>query len=166
MGTTAVNQDDGSWSIRGEKQWISFGDHDLSERIGHCLLARTADAKGLSLFLVPDSSDGRRNAITGRRLEEKMGLHASPTCALGFEGARGLLLGEEGRGLAQMFVMITNMRMSVGAMGLGIASGAADVALAYAHERRQGGRGRAPVAIIEHADVQRQLLSMHARVEL
>lgn len=164
--TIALPQPDGSWRITGEKQWISFGDHDLSERIGHCLLARTPDAKGLSLFLVPDSIDGERNGIAVRRIEEKLGLHSSPTCALGFEDARGVLLGEEGRGLAQMFVMITNMRMSVGAMGLGIASGAADVALAYAQERKQGGRGPVAMPIIEHADVQRQLLSMHARVEL
>ena len=163
--TTAVKADDGAWRITGEKQWISFGDHDLGDMIGHCLLARTAGAKGLSLFLVPDRVDGERNGVVTRRIEEKMGLHLSPTCALGFENSRGVLLGEEGRGLAQMFVMIMNMRMSVGTMGLAIASGAADVALAYARERKQGGAPQ-PVAIIEHADVKRQVLSLHARVEL
>jgi 3-(methylthio)propanoyl-CoA dehydrogenase len=121
--TQAEPNPDGSWSVTGEKCWISFGDHDLTSRIGHCLLARTpgaaAGGAGLSLFLVPDSIDGPdgasvRNAIHIRRIEEKMGLHASPTCALGFEGARAVMLGSEGRGLAQMFVMITNMRLSTG----------------------------------------------------
>ncbi len=164
--TVAVPDGGGRWRITGEKQWISFGDHDVSNKIGHCLLARTRGAKGLSLFLVPDRIQSERNGVIVRRIEAKMGLHLSPTCALGFEGAIGILLGEEGRGLAQMFVMITNMRMATAAMGLGIASGAADIALAYAHERLQGGSGPRPVAIIEHPDVQRQLLSIHARVEL
>jgi 3-(methylthio)propanoyl-CoA dehydrogenase len=172
--TRAVPNPDGSWSITGEKCWISFGDHDLTSRIGHCLLARTSGAApggaGLSLFLVPDSIDGPdgspvRNAVQVRRIEEKMGLHASPTCALGFEGARGVMLGSEGRGLAQMFVMITNMRLSTGVQGLGIAGACADLAMAYAHERRQGGPSDAPVLIADHADVQRELLDMAARVE-
>lgn len=162
---------DGSWSITGEKCWISYGDHDLTVRIGHCVLARmpgaAAGGAGLSLFLVPSVlDDGTRNAVHVRRIEEKLGLHGSPTCALGFEGAHGWLLGTEGRGLAQMFVMITNMRLSVGVQGLGIASAAADVALAYARERRQGGPVDAPVPIADHADVQRQLLGQVARVEV
>lgn len=165
MRSRATANPDGSWSITGEKQWISFGDHDLAPRIGHCILAKTATADGLSLFLAPDSIGGVRQPIVVRRLEEKMGLHASPTCALGFEGATAWLIGAEGRGLQQMFVMITNMRLATGAQGLGIASGAADTALRYAAERRQGGRGAAPVAIHEHADVQRMLLDMAARVE-
>jgi alkylation response protein AidB-like acyl-CoA dehydrogenase len=161
MTTTARPNDDGTWSITGEKQWISFGNHDLTDQIGHCLLARTQGAKGLSLFLVPDRIDGQQNGVFVRSLERKLGLHLSPTCAMGFEDARGHLLGEEGRGLAQMFVMIANMRMSVGAMGLGMASGAADVALSYARERVQGGS-----AIIAHADVERQLLDQQTSVEL
>jgi alkylation response protein AidB-like acyl-CoA dehydrogenase len=161
MTTTARPNDDGTWSITGEKQWISFGNHDLTDQIGHCLLARTQGAKGLSLFLVPDRIDGQQNSVFVRSLERKLGLHLSPTCAMGFEDARGHLLGEEGRGLAQMFVMIANMRMSVGAMGLGMASGAADVALSYARERVQGGS-----AIIAHADVERQLLDQQTSVEL
>ena len=165
MRTRAVPNDDGSWSISGEKQWISFGDHDLAPRIGHCILAKTATSDGLSLFLLPDTVDGARQPIFVRRLEEKMGLHASPTCALGFEGAKAWLIGEEGRGLQQMFVMITNMRLATGAQGLGIAAGAADVALQYASERKQGGRGPVPVTIDNHADVQRMLLDMAARVE-
>lgn len=165
LRTTATPRQDGGWSIRGEKQWISFGDHDLTKRIGHCLLARTATAKGLSLFLVPDRIDGERNGVHVWRIEEKMGLHASPTCALGFEDARGWLIGSEGNGLRQMFTMITNMRLATGAQGLGIASGAADLALEYAGTRLQGGDGPKPVAIIRHADVQRMLLEMMARVE-
>ncbi|CCD92425.1 putative acyl-CoA dehydrogenase [Bradyrhizobium sp. ORS 375] len=163
--TKAVPRSDGRWSITGEKQWISFGGHDLTDRIVHCLLARTEGAKGLSLFLVPDRIDGAANGVIVRKLEHKLGLHLSPTCAMGFEDATGHLLGEEGRGLAQMFVMITNMRMAVGAMGLGIASAAADVALAYARQRLQGGAGPQPSPIIDHADVQRMLLSMQAGVE-
>jgi alkylation response protein AidB-like acyl-CoA dehydrogenase len=165
MRSRAEPNDDGSWSITGEKQWISFGDHDLAPRIGHCILAKTATSDGLSLFLLPDTIHGERQPIFVRRLEEKMGLHASPTCAMGFEGAKAWLIGQEGRGLQQMFVMITNMRLATGAQGLGIAAGAADVALQYASERKQGGRGPSPVTIDTHADVQRMLLDMAARVE-
>ncbi len=102
-----------------------------------------------------------------RRIEEKLGLHGSPTCALGFEGARGRLIGSVGRGLAQMFTMIAAMRLMVSVQGVGIASGAADVALAYAEERRQGGPAdKPPVPIAEHADVQRMLLGMESRVQV
>ena len=171
LRTTARPLDGRRFLVTGEKIWISFGDHDLTPRIGHCLLARTPGAEGLSLFLVPDRIDGadgttRRNNVVVRRIEEKLGLHASPTCAMGFEEAEGWLIGTEGRGLAQMFVMITNMRLSVGTQGLGIATGAADAATRYAAERLQGGAADAPVAIIEHADVQRMLAGMHARVEV
>jgi len=105
--------------------------------------------------------DGSRNQIAVRRLEHKLGLHGSPTCALGFEGATGWLLGEAGRGLAQLFVMIANMRLAVGAMGLGIASAAADVAMGYAAERKQGGKPD-PLPINQHTDVQLQLLDLLA----
>jgi alkylation response protein AidB-like acyl-CoA dehydrogenase len=159
--TRATPNVDGSWSVTGEKCWISYGDHDLTDQIGHVVLAQTTDAEGKrrpSLFLVPARlPDGSRNAVAVRRLEHKLGLHGSPTCALGFEGATGWLLGEAGRGLANLFVMIANMRLAVGAMGLGIASAAADVALAYAAERKQGGKPE-PVTINNHADVQLQLL--------
>ena len=169
LRTTAQPADDGAWSITGEKMWISFGDHGLTPRIGHCLLARSP--KGLSLFLTPSTLPGKdgamaANAIVVRRVEEKLGLHGSPTCALGFEGATGWLIGEEGRGLQQLFVMITNMRLSAGVQGLGLAAAALDVAMAYAGERRQGGPASAPaVPINQHADVQRMLLEMTARVE-
>ncbi len=104
--------------------------------------------------------------MVARRLEEKLGLHGSPTCAMGFEGARAILIGTEGRGLAQLFTMIATMRLMVSVQGLAIASGAADVALAYAEERRQGGRPDAPpVPIVQHADVQRMLAGVASRVE-
>ena len=170
--TLASPRPDGDWEITGEKIWISYGDHDLTDRIGHCLLARTPDAApggaGLSLFLVPDTlDDGSRNAIVVRRIEDKLGLHGSPTCSLGFEGARGRLIGTVGRGLAQMFTMIAAMRLMVSVQGVGIASGAADIALAYAEERRQGGPADAPaVPIAEHADVRRMLLGMQSRVQV
>jgi alkylation response protein AidB-like acyl-CoA dehydrogenase len=96
MRTTATPDEDGAWRVTGEKNWISFGDHDAAERIGHCLLARTPGARGLSLFLVPDRIDGGGNGVFTRRLEDKLGLHLSPTCALGFERSRAWLLGEEG----------------------------------------------------------------------
>jgi 3-(methylthio)propanoyl-CoA dehydrogenase len=165
MRTKASHVEADVWSITGEKQWISFGDHDLTGDIGHCMLARAQDDAALSLFFVPRLWDGSPNGIVLRRLEEKLGLHLSPTCALGFEGSKGWLLGEQGRGLAQMFVMISNMRLSVGAQGLGIASGAADIALSYANERRQGGTGEKPLPIIQHADVQRQLMDIISDVE-
>lgn len=161
--TRATPNPDGSWSVTGEKCWISFGDQDLTSRIGHFLVAKTDDR--ISLFLVPDRFGDSRNAIAVRRIEEKMGLHLSPTCALGFDGARAILLGEQGRGLQQLFVMIRQMRLATGVMGLGIAGSAFDMAMAYARERRQGGGGPVPVVIAEHADVQRMLLGMAAKVE-
>jgi hypothetical protein len=159
------------WLVTGEKTWITFADQDLAARTGHCVLARTPGGRpggaGLSLFLVPSVlDDGSRNAIVIRRIEEKMGLHGSPTCAVGFEGARARLIGQEGRGLAQLFAMITQMRLSVGVQGLGLASLAAETALAYAAERRQGGPpDQPPRRIDDHADVQRLLLQGQARTE-
>ncbi|MBN8816347.1 MAG: acyl-CoA dehydrogenase family protein [Sphingomonas sp.] len=173
--TSARPRGDGSWAVSGEKMWISFGDQNLTARIGHCLLARTPGAApgpaGLSLFLVPDwlpEPDGspRRNGISVRRIESKLGLHGSPTCALGFDDSTGWLLGTEGRGLAQMFAMITSMRLAVGAQGLGIAAGSADLAMLYARERRQGGGGAVAQPIIEHPDVQRELAGQAATTEI
>lgn len=164
--TTAVPNEDGSWSVSGEKMWISFGDHDLCPRIGHCVVARTEG--GLSLFLVPNIlDDGSPNAIFVRRIEKKLGLHGSPTCQLGLEGAKGWLIGDEGRGLSQLFVMIVNMRLCVGAQGLGLAASAVQTAHDYAAERRQGGPpGASPVTIDSHPDVQRMLLDMTAKLEV
>ncbi len=168
--TRAHRREDGGWAITGEKVWISFGDHDLTARIGHCVLAQTDE--GLSLFLVPsflNKTDGAetRNTITVRRIEEKMGLHGSPTCALGFDEAFGWLVGNAGRGLAQMFVMIRIMRISAGVQGVAGAAAAMDIAFRYALERRQGGAPNAQaVPIIRHPDVQQQLMKMAAGVEV
>ncbi|OEC34421.1 hypothetical protein SAMN05216600_11722 [Pseudomonas cuatrocienegasensis] len=174
--TRATPLEDGAWRIDGEKMWTSFGDNDLVERIGCLLLARTPDAPagsaGLSLFLVPNSlPDGhggwQPNGVFVRRIEEKLGLHGSPTCVMGFEGARAELLGTLNRGLPQLFVMIQNMRTLVAIEGVGIAFGASQVAHAYALERRQGGNPQQPAVVIaEHAEIQRLLLNMHSRVEV
>ncbi len=168
MRTRATQSDDG-WTLTGEKNWISFGDHDLTDAIVHCVLARSDDGSGdrpeISLFLVK-GGNAQSDTVKVRRVEEKLGLHGSPTCAMSFESATGVLIGERGRGLAQMFVMITQMRLAVGVMGLGIAGACSDTALAYAKERRQGGPPGAPVVIAAHADVQRQLLELAARTEL
>ncbi len=161
---------DGEWRISGQKIWISFGDHDMTERIGHCLLARTGDApgtRGLSLFLVPNRIDDQPNGISVDRIEDKMGLHGSPTCALRFDGARGMLIGQQGRGLPELFAMIELMRLLTACQGLGIASASADVAEAYAAERRQGGPPEGtPVPIAEHPDVRRQLHEIRSRTEV
>jgi 3-(methylthio)propanoyl-CoA dehydrogenase len=172
---TAAKQDAaGNWSVSGEKMWISYGDHGLTARIGHIVLARPAGAgpgvRGLSLFLVPSEvdSDGAapvRNSVKVRRVEEKLGLHGSPTCALGFEGSRAYLIGTEGRGVAQLFSMIVAMRLQVGTQGLGFAEASLRAAAAYARERRQGGAWNAPpVPIAVHADVQLTLINIASRI--
>jgi len=169
--TRATRGDDGAWRVTGEKCWISYGDHDLAERIGHCMIARSSTAagvRGLSLFLVPDRrDDGAPNGVTVRRIEEKLGLHGSPTCVLGFEEAQAILIGEEGRGLQTLFHMMLLMRLACAPQGVGVAEAALATALDYAQERRQGGDPSAPpVPIVAHADVQRQLLRMGGRVEV
>lgn len=155
----------GGWRVSGQKIWISFGDHDLRARIGHCLLARTGDApgtRGLSLFLVE-----RGPGVSVERIEEKMGLHGSPTCALRFEDAPARLIGAEGRGLAQLFTMIRHMRLTVACQGLGTALKCLDIATMHAEERRQGGDPKAPpVPINTHPDVRRQLIEMKSRIDL
>lgn len=171
ISTMATPNEDGSYSLTGEKCWISFGGHDLADTIVHCVVARTPNmpngTQGLSLFLVPDRhEDGSSNNVIVRRIEEKMGLHGSPTCSMGFENATGYLLGKEGRGLAQMFVMITNMRLSVGVMGLGVAGAACDSAVNYANERLQGGNGPKPIAINNHIDVRRQILEIVSKTDV
>lgn len=167
---TKANKTAEGWHITGNKCWISFGDHDMSDRIGHCLLARTSGAvgtRGLSLFLVPNIlDDGSSNGITVTGVEEKLGLHGSPTCGLAFDNSYAIPLGIEGRGLPALFTMIEQMRLQTGGQGLGIASGARDVALEYAAERKQGGDPAVPaIPINQHSDVQRQLLSIDTRTE-
>ena len=180
----ATPRDDGSYLIRGTKIYITYGDHDMSDNIVHLVLARTPGApegtKGISLFLVPkflvndDGSLGARNDVACIGLEEKLGIHASPTCVMAFgenDGAVGWLVGAENRGMACMFTMMNNARLHVGLQGVGVAERATQHALAYALERKQG---RAPgagkddneaVAIINHPDVRRMLISMRTMTE-
>ncbi len=165
--TRAVETPSG-WQISGEKIWISYGDHDMATRIGHLLLARTNSqpgVRGLSLFLVPDKlPDGGSNGVSVGRIEEKLGMHASPTCALSFSGAVGHLIGTEGRGLDSLFTMMELMRLQTGAQGLGLALKAESIATAYARDRRQGGTPSAPPPPIDsHGDVRRQLMDLRSR---
>ncbi|MEP3046178.1 MAG: acyl-CoA dehydrogenase family protein [Roseibium sp.] len=160
------------WTLSGEKIFISGGDQNLSEHILHLVLARTSDdgIKGLSLFLCPSQTDdGPRNSVSVTRIEEKMGLHASPTCQLVFDGARAELIGEEGKGLAAMFTMMNHARADVALQGVAHAARTHDIARTYAAERLQGrtADGR-PARLDQHADVQRMLsdidsLTMSAR---
>ena len=181
LRTKAEPLGDGRYKITGQKIFITYGDHDLTDNIVHLVLARLPDAPegtaGISMFLVPkfhvneDGSLGARNDAHCIKLEEKMGLHGSPTCVMvyGDKGeCYGTLLGEEHKGLRNMFVMMNAARLDVGVQGVGIAERAFQRALAYAQERRQG---RAPgvktgpmIPIYEHADVRRMLYSMKALV--
>ncbi len=170
--TKAVSQADGSYALTGTKIFISFGDHDATPQIGHIVLARIEGApegvRGLSLFLVPramveaDGTLGPRNAIAASRIEEKMGIHGSPTCEMRLDGATGYLLGAPERGIQNMFTMINTMRLEVALEGVGIAGAALDKAARYASERIQGGSGGTATAIVEHADIRRSLLRMKA----
>ncbi|MEN3930224.1 acyl-CoA dehydrogenase [Microvirga sp. W0021] len=179
MKTRATPKGDGTYLIKGQKIFISYGDHDLTDNIIHLVLARLPDApagtRGISLFLVPKFlPDGTRNDAHPTSLEHKMGIHGSPTAVMEFgagEGAVGWLIGEENRGLACMFTMMNNARLNVGIEGVGIAERAYQQALAYAKERRQaravGTPKDAPMsAIIEHPDVKRMLLTMKALTQV
>ena len=174
--TTATPRPDGTWALRGQKIFITWGDHDIAENIVHLVLARTPDApegaKGLSLFVVPkylvgaDGSVGERNAVTTRAVEHKLGIHGSPTCALSFEDATGYLVGDLHGGLAGMFVMMNSARVGMGFQATGIADRAYQAAAAYAAERRQGRVLDRPAGtpIAEHPDVRRLLLSMSSQI--
>ncbi len=173
----AEPQADGSYLITGTKIFITYGEHDLTGNIIHLVLARLPDApagtRGISLFLVPkyfvndDGTVGDRNDVKCTGLEEKLGIHGSPTCTLTFGddgGATGWLVGEENRGLACMFTMMNNARLHVGMQGVAIAERATQQAVAFAKERKQGRRPDADgmAAIIEHPDVRRMLMTMKA----
>lgn len=169
--TTARPTAEGHFELTGSKIWISYGDHDVTGNILHLVLARLpgseTGSRGLSLFAVPKLLDGHTNGIHVLRLEHKMGLHASPTCVLEFQQSRGELIGETGRGLQALFVMMNNMRLAVAVQGAAIANAATEQAWSYAAERPQGGHPLSPpVNIIQHADVQRMLLEMTADSEL
>jgi 3-(methylthio)propanoyl-CoA dehydrogenase len=165
---------DGSWRLFGRKLYISWGDHDFTDNIVHLVLARTPDApaglKGISLFLVPKRvpSEGTlvANDIRAISLEHKMGIRASPTCAMVLgerDGARGWLVGGLHEGLACMFTMMNTMRLGVGIHSLGAAERALQLARSHAHDRQQGRTAAGPNRpIIEHPDVRRMLLQMKA----
>jgi 3-(methylthio)propanoyl-CoA dehydrogenase len=167
--TTATAHGEG-WRISGGKIFISGGDQDLTEgRILHLVLARTPGAppgvKGLSLFLCPSVlPDGSRNAVSVVRLEDKMGMHASPTCQMAFDGAVAEIVGAPGEGLRRMFTMMNAERLDVAVQGVGLAEVAVQRSLAYAVERRQGraGTDEGPDPIVRHADVRRMLMTQMA----
>lgn len=142
ISTRALAQADGSYQISGSKIFISSGEHDLSDNIVHLVLARLPDAapgpKGLSLFLVPKLlPDGTRSTVYCERIEEKMGLHGSATCVMRFQAATGWLIGETGRGLNAMFVMMNSARLHVALQGIGLLEAAWQKADAYSRGRRQ-----------------------------
>jgi acyl-CoA dehydrogenase len=178
LRTRAERAADGSYRITGQKIFITYGEHDLTDNIVHLVLARLPDAppgtKGVSLFLVPkflpnpDGSLGERNDARAHSIEHKLGIHASPTCTMVYGdrgGATGFIIGEENHGMACMFTMMNHARLSVALQGVAIAERATQQALAYARERKQG---RAPGVesgaspIIAHPDVKRMLLTMRA----
>jgi len=177
--TRATAQADGSVRVNGSKIFISGGEHDLTPNIVHLVLCRLPDApagpKGLSLALVPKVfPDGARNAVHCERIEEKMGLHGSPTCTMRFDDATGWLVGEPGRGLAAMFVMMNAARLHVALQGIGLLDAAWQKADAYAAERRQmRAPGAAPVSrgteaadlIAEHPAVRRILDTQRAWID-
>jgi alkylation response protein AidB-like acyl-CoA dehydrogenase len=146
--TKATLQADGRYALNGTKIFISGGEHDLTDNIVHLVLARFPDApmgpKGLSLFLVPKFyPDGQRSAVHCDRIEEKMGLHGSPTCVMRFDDALAEIIGEPGKGLNAMFVMMNAARLHVAMQGIGLLDAAWQKADAYAKERRQM---RAPIS--------------------
>ncbi len=182
----ATRNDDGTYRIFGQKIFITYGEHDLTDNIVHLVLARLPDAppgtRGISLFVVPkflvneDGSMGARNDVRCAGIEHKLGIHGSPTCTMVFGdegGATGWLVGEENRGLACMFTMMNNARLAVGIQGLGVAEAAYQHALAYALDRRQGravgeppGGNDGMSPIVAHPDVRRNLLTMRALTQV
>ncbi len=182
LRTKAEPQEDGSYKVSGHKIFISAGEHDLTENIIHLVLARLPDAppgvKGISMFLVPkylprdDGSPGASNGVICAAIEHKMGLQASATCQMLFEGSTGWLVGEKHRGLAAMFTMMNAERLSVGIQGLGVGEAAYQAAAYYAKDRLQGRAlsgakhpDKPADPIIVHPDVRRMLMTMRANNE-
>jgi 3-(methylthio)propanoyl-CoA dehydrogenase len=177
LTTSAVPTGDGAYALTGQKIYITWGDHDATDNIVHLVLARLPDApagpKGISLFLASkylvnaDGSLGERNHFRCVGVEHKLGIHASPTCVMAYDGAVAELVGQPNQGLAHMFVMMNAARLAVGVEGVGIAERAYQHALAYAVDRRQGRSawtGEANAPIIDHPDVRRMLSVMKARI--
>ncbi len=182
LRTSASPRNDDSYSISGTKMFISAGDHDLTPNIVYLVLARLPDApqgtKGISLFLVPkfladaDARLGERNTVACSAIEHKMGIKASATCVMNFDGAKGWLVGEPHQGLKAMFAMMNAERIAVGIQGLGVAEASYQNSVAYARERLQGRALSGPKfpdkpadPIIVHPDVRRMLLTQKALVE-
>jgi alkylation response protein AidB-like acyl-CoA dehydrogenase len=180
--TKAEPNADGSYNITGTKIFITGGDHDLAENIIHLVLAKTPDApagsRGISLFIVPkfivnaDGSLGERNAAGPGSIEHKMGIKASATCVMNFDGAKGYLVGQENHGLAAMFVMMNYERLSMGIQGLGASEFAYQNAAQYATDRVQGrsatgvkSPNKPADSILVHGDVRRMLLNARANNE-
>jgi alkylation response protein AidB-like acyl-CoA dehydrogenase len=177
LRTRAEPDGNGRYRLTGQKIFITWGDHDMSENIAHLVLARLPGApegsRGISLFLAPkrlvgdDGKLGEANALRPLSIEKKLGIHGSPTCVMAYEGASAELIGEANQGLAQMFTMMNAARLQVGTEGVAIAERAYQQALAYALERRQGrsawtGENAAP--IFDHPDVRRMLMLMKAKI--
>jgi alkylation response protein AidB-like acyl-CoA dehydrogenase len=179
LKTRAAPNGDGTYSITGQKIFITFGEHDLTDNIVHLVLARLPDAppgtRGISLFLVPkfrlgpDGSLSEPNDVRCVSIEHKLGIHASPTCVMSYgdEGkCMGWLIGEENGGMRAMFTMMNNARLNVGLQGVSIAERATQAAVSYATGRiqsaRAGSASRDSVPIIQHPDVRRMLLRMKA----
>ena len=168
-----------AWRITGQKIFITWGEHDLTDNIVHLVLARTPGSppgtKGISMFLVPkflvrpDGSLGERNTATCVSIEHKVGIHGSPTCVMAYEDAIGWLVGGEHDGMRNMFTMMNNARLSVGLQGLSVAERAYQQALQYAQDRIQGRAIGAPAGvsspIIEHPDVRRMLMTQRAWID-
>ncbi len=177
--TKATKNNDGSFSLTGQKIFITSGDHDLTENIIHLVLAKIPGApqgtKGISLFLVPklnvneNGSVGSRNGVSTLSIETKMGIKGSPTCVLNFDNAKGFLIGKENKGLSSMFTMMNLERIIVGIQGLGIAETAYQNSLAYCKERKQGksndNTNNETDFIIKHADIRRSLMTMKSLIE-
>ena len=179
LRTRAERAGNGTYRITGQKIFITYGEHDLTDNIIHFVLARLPNAppgtRGISLFLVPkfllnsDGSPGERNDVRAHSVEHKLGIHGSPTCTMIFGdkgGATAFIVGEENAGMACMFTMMNRARLAVGLQGVGVAERATQQALAYARERRQGRISGMPATesapIIDHPDMKRMLLSMRA----
>ena len=179
--TKAEKQDDGTYKVTGTKVWITFGEHNMTENIIHLVLAKVPGSpegtKGISMFIVPkvmvndDGSLGDNNNVSCISIEEKLGIHASPTCVMEYDGSVGYLVGEENRGLNYMFTMMNEARVWVGGQGLACASGALQGASQYARDRVQGrpvGMSKEDAkksTIIDHADVRRMLMTIKSYVD-
>ena len=179
--TKAEPLEDGSYKITGTKVWITFGEHDLTDNIIHLVLAKIPGSpegtKGISMFIVPkvmvndDGSLGDDNNVSCISIEEKLGIHASPTCVMEYDGSIGYLVGEENRGLNYMFTMMNEARVWVGGQGLASASGALQGAAQYARDRVHGrpvGMSKEDAkesTIIDHADVRRMLMTIKSYVD-